>query len=648
MAGAVVDRERAARTELADGARLFARAVCRGVAPKQSLAVSSWADAHRVLDSRASAEPGPWHTDRVPYLREIMDCLSERSPVERVVFMKSAQTAGTEALLNWVGYVIDHAPAPMLVVLPTLEVRARWVRQRLDPLCLTTPAVSRRLDVRRRRDSINSEAMKVFPGGILVIGGANSPASLASMPIRYIACDELDRFPWRAGQEGDPLGLIEERAKAFARRKILLVSTPTIAGASRIEAEYEASDQRRYHVPCPHCAERIVLRWPNLRWDRAGRSVWYLCEHCGAEIDESQKPAMLAAGQWIASYPERPVRGYHINGLYAPPGLGHSWAEMVRQFRAVKDDPQRLKQWVNTALGETWEDRSRSVRANTLIDRADPYRIRTVPPGALILTCGVDVQDDRLAVEIVGWGRRMASWVIDWLELPGNPGRAEVWQTLAEYLGRPLVNASGREMNIQATAVDSGGHFTHEVYDFARRRPARRVIATKGANTPGKPILSARPSTVDVHIGGRLDRRGAQVWIIGTDTAKHMLYGRLAADAGQEPAARLVHFSEDLPAEFYDQITAETFDPDRNRWVLRRGRRNEALDCWVMAAAAAHHPEVRAHAMRARDWDRLEQMLEPAGGAEPSAGDIERDPGRRPAEQRRKPRTGLGREDWLL
>lgn len=616
--------------------------------PRQALTVSQWADAHRVLSQKASSEPGPWRTARVPYLREIMDCLSVRSPVQHLVFMKSAQTAGTEAALNWIGYIIDHAPAPALVVVPTLEVRKRWVRQRLNTMLTETPALADIFDARRKRDATNAEDIKDFPGGMLVIGGANSPASLASMPICYVVNDEVDRFPWEVGVEGDPMGLISERQKTFVRRrKRFDISSPTIKGASRIDDLYEQSDQRRYHMPCPHCESPIAFKWENLRWTvdpqtRAVTRAVYVCEHCGAEIEEHHKTRMLERGRWVARRPGAPIRGYHINGLYAPLGLGYRWVEIVQEWLAAQGDHAKLKRFINTTLGECWEDRSHDVRPNVLMERAEPYGVREIPPGCLILTCGVDVQKDRMSFQVLGWGRGEVCWVIDWLEIPGNPSRmleqgARGEGPVIEYLRRPFVNCRARELHIEATAIDTGGHHTHEVYNFVRSRQARRLMAVKGASTPGKPILGARPQAQDVNWRGRVIKGGVLLWLIGSDTAKHALYARLTGDENLDPAARKIHFPNDLPADYFDQITAEVFDPERNRWVKRRGRRNEGTDTWVYGTAAGQHPELRVHALRARDWARLAQMLEPeekseAGEPPPAA--------RPPAPTPPKPRRG--------
>lgn len=645
-----------ARIEYADGARVFCDALAAAVRPRQRLSVSQWADAHRVLSPKASDQAGPWRTSRTPYLQEIMDCLSERSPVRTVVVMSCTQIGKSEIGFNWIGYILHHAPGPTLAVLPTIEARRRWVAQRLVPLITETPVLAQVLDAKRSRATSNSADIKDFPGGMLVIGGANSPASLASMPIRYVLCDELDRFPWQVGQEGDPLGLIRERQKTFPRRKELLTSTPTVKDASRIEEEYENSDQREYHLPCPHCDELLVLRWNQLQWDRGLKRAWYVCEHCGAEIEESAKPKMLAAGRWIPKHPKRSTRGYHINALYAPLGMGYTWLELAQEWVKVHKDPIKLKRFINTALGQTWEDRSRHVKAEQLSERAEEHRTRTLPPGCLLLTAGVDVQDDRLAFQLLGWGRGETTWTVDWGELPGDPARDAVWTALAELLNRPVRNAYGRDVYLSATAIDTGGHHTHRVYQWIRSKPIKRAMAIKGSSTPGRAILGGRPQHQDVTVGGRTIKNGVKLWMIGTDTAKHAIFSRLRADQGVAAGDRLWHFPADLELDYYQQLTSEAFDPERNRWMKRRGRRNEALDTAVYAMAAAQHPEVRVHRMRKRDWDRLAAALEPDGeqAQQETASDVQesaRDaaqPAKRRGRGQHRKRVGLGSEEWSL
>lgn len=622
----------------------------RALEPRLRLAVSQWADAHRMLTSKGSSEPGQWRTARTPYLREPMDCLSERSPVQEVVLMFATQRGKTEVGLNWIGYVMDHSPAPMLVVVPTLEVRKRWVRQRLDPMLTETPALAQLRAARAMRDAGNAEDIKDFPGGMLVIGGANSPASLASMPIKFVLCDEVDRFPWDVGGEGDPLGLIAERQQNFPRRKTLLVSSPTIKGASQIETAFAGTDQRYYHVPCPHCGERQILRWKQLQWDRQLTEARYVCPHCGGEALEHHKQAMLEAGRWVPSNPDAPPwrRGYHLNKLYSPIGLGSTWAELAREWVSVQGDKVRLKRFINTSLAETWEDDSGKLESHVLMQRAETYALRQLPPGCLALTAGVDTQDDRLALQILGWGMGR-HWIIDWTTLMGDTQRPEVWASLEAYLQLPLLNAWGRRIPISAVAIDRGGHRTEQVDAFAHQHRARLWLSVAGSRYYGKSILAKAPTKVEGTPSGRSAKWGMEYWEVGADVAKsQILQGWLVSDAAVDPEKRVLRFSKELQKGYYDELTSEVFDPEINRWRKKSGgRRNEGLDTLVYAMAAGRHPRLRLHRRSKAQWEAEAMLLEQAPttpAAEAPAPAAPLPPQSTPPTAR--PRRGPGSDAW--
>ena len=559
--------------------RHFYEVLQRNVRPRPLTTVSAWSDKDRILTSKGSGEPGQWRTERTPYLREILDQLSANSATQRIVLMFAAQLGKTEVGLNWIGYVMQHSPAPMLVVLPTLEVRKRWVRQRLDPLLNETPVIRSLFDARRARDAGNSEDMKDFPGGMVVIGGANSPASLASMPIRYVLCDEVDRFPWEVGQEGDPLGLIDERTKTFPRRKVLLVSTPTVKGASRIEGEYDKSDMREFHVPCPHCGEFQVLRWRHadggygLTHHVATGAVFYTCRECGARVDEHHKPEMLARGRWIPRHPERSVRGYWLSGLYSPIGLGFTWAELWSKWQDAHGDTANLKRFINTTLGESWEEQGDNIDDIALIARLEEYPER--PPIALI-TAGVDVQKDRLEVTVDGWAAGEECWTLDHIILPGDTARGDVWDDLHEAL---------TDAGVQMAAIDSG-YNTSMVYAFVEKR--RWCVAVKGITGMGRPLIEDEKKRRQRLRNRR--KKAAHVEPIGVDQGKALVYSRLKNIV---PGTGYVHFPRD-PAfddEYFAQLAAEKLvtkikgTRPFQEWVQTRPR-NEALDCKVYSMAA--------------------------------------------------------------
>ncbi len=642
---------------LADGRAVLLESFARACRPRRRLTVSQWADAHRVLTGKSSQEVGRWRTSRTPYAREPMDALSVHSPVQKVVVMAAIQMLKTEIGLNWTGYIIDHAPAPLLSVQPTLEMRDRYVLQRVNPMLEACDCLADKVNARAQRSASNSRDVKDFPGGMAVFSGANSPSSLRSMPIKYVIADEVDSFPWDVGRkadgggEGDPLGLIEARQSNFSRSKILIISSPTMKDASVIEDQFLAGDQRRYHVPCPHCSEFQHLKWKQLHWmlvDGNVKEVWYVCEHCGCEIEEHCKPQMLADGRWIAERKHARHRSYHINALYSPIGLGMSWAQLVYEWLAAQSDPVKLKRFVNTRLAETWEDLSRNLKWHMLADRAEDYALRSVPPGALVLTAGIDTQNDRLAILVAGWGRHGTCWIIDYVELPGDPVDQvqkflQQKGALYDYLTQPFVNAWGKEMRIQAAGWDTGGQRTDAVYTAVRARLVPRLLAFKGASTPGKAILAPRPSHQDVNWRGKTIKKGVALWLIGTDTAKDVIAAHLAADAEKEAEERKIRFSHELDEDFYKMLIAEKFDPEKNRWIKPGGRRNEAIDCLVYAMAASRHPELRVHAMPMRAWNNLERMLQPGEKTENTKPDdgVVGENRRMPRRRRRRRRGGF-------
>ena len=591
-------------------------ALMEGLRPEQPLTVSEWADKHRRLSSKASAEPGPWRTNRTPYLREPMDCLSSTSSVQRVVMMFAAQTGKTEAGANWLGYVIDHAPGPMLLVQPTVEMAKRLSKQRLESLITETPVLAEKIAPSRSRDSGNTMFAKDFPGGMMLLTGSNSATGLRSTPCRYIFCDEIDAFPSDVDGEGDPVSLAEKRATTFARRKILLTSTPTVKDFSRIEAEYERSDQRRFYVPCPCCSVMQWLKWPQLKWENNDpATAAYECEVCHERFAEIHKPAMLRNGEWRATAPSNgKTAGFHLSGLYSPLGW-LSWADMVDDFLRAKTDAPMLKSFVNTRLAETWEeDFASKVSADGLLERCEHYEAAMVPEGGLALTVGVDVQDNRLAISVWAWGREEEGWLLDHQEIYGDPSRQELWKQLDEVVLREWPHAVGPAMRPDVVAIDSGGHFTAEVYQYARERARQGVVAIKGQSQRGKPPIG-KGSKVDVNHQGRTLKRGAVVYLVGGDTVKTTLFGRLKHN---EQGAGFLHFHMGTTGEYFEQLTAEKQVLRYNRsgfptreWVKKPSARNEALDCLVYAYAAMNLMYQRFD--RRTIWDQLEKRLEGTG-----------------------------------
>lgn len=592
---------------------IYREAFVQGLTPDPDMTVSEWADEFRMLSQKASAEPGRWRTDRTPYLREILDSLSPGDPTQRVVFMAGAQVGKTETGNNWTGFVIHMAPGPMMLVQPTVDMAKRLSKQRLAPMIDESPVLRERIAETRTRDSGNTMMAKEFPGGFMLITGANSAVGLRSMPVRYLFLDEIDGFPVDLDGEGDPVNLAERRTTTFARRKIFMCSTPTVAETSRIEREYLASDQRRFYVPCPHCGEYQWLRWANMKWDDGdATTAHYVCEHSGCIIEEHLKTEFLLKGEWRPTVTgDGRTRGYHLSSLYSPLGW-KSWSEIVDEFLRAKGDPPLLKTFVNTILAETWQDEIASkIGAGELQDRVEFYPSGVAPAGVLAIVAGVDTQDNRLAITILGVGRDEESWVLDHQEIFGDPARPELWNQLSDLLSRPVEHELYQPLEISATCIDSGGHFTHEVYAFAREHRSRHVMAVKGQSQKNKPIIG-RPSKVDLNLKKQTMKNGAEVWPVGTDTAKQTIYSRLKLT---EPGAGFTHFHANLDPDYFQQLTAERLVtryvkgfPVRE-WQKKSGARNEALDTFVYSLAAVQSLYMRFN--RRSIWDQLEQKMLP-------------------------------------
>ena len=548
--------------------------------------VTEWADKHRFLSSVSSSEPGKWKTERTPYLKEIMDCLSPTHPCEKVVFMKGAQVGGTECGNNWMGFCICNAPGPMLIVNPTTETAKRTSRMRIDPAIENCPALREKIKSPRSRDSGNTMLMKEFPGGILIMTGANSPVGLRSLPVRYLFLDEVDGFPDEAGTEGDPVDLAVQRTATFNNRKIFVVSTPTIKDASRIEQAFLEGDQRYFYVPCPHCGHYQVLRWRNVIFDPKNLTeAVYKCEECEAIWHDYQKELILKKGKWIATNPDANpgVVSFHLSSLYSPHGWT-SWTSIAREFLDSKDDPSRLQVWTNTKLAETWEDMAgQQIDPTSLMVRREKWGPE-LPKQVVILTCGVDVQDNRLELEIVGWGRGEESWSIDYHVLYGDPSTPELWAQLDEVLSRKYPHSKDvPDLPIAATCIDSGGHYTDYVINYCHARRLHGVFAIKGVGGVGKPIWPATAS--------KSYTTKKPVYLIGVNDAKDILMRRLHLEDSSGPG--IWHFPMDRESDWFEQVTNEVASKKLSKgrlireWVPRKaGVRTEGLDCRVYAYAA--------------------------------------------------------------
>ena len=503
-----------------------------------------------------------------------MDACSDPN-IQEVVVMAGAQLGKTEAILNIIGYHIHHDPSPILVLQPTLDMAQAFSKDRVaSGLIRSTPALRDKVKDPRSRDSGNTTLHKVFPGGALTMVGANSASGLASRPIRLVLCDEVDRYPTSAGTEGDPIQLARKRSATFWNRKIVMVSTPTNKGASRIEEAFEQSDQRRFHLPCKHCHHEQVMKWANVRWEDDPDTAAYMCEGCGVLWSDSDRRWSIRNGTWIAAKPFNGIAGFAINGLCSP------WTPLtdgVKDFLAVRKNPEQLRVWTNTYLGETWEDAGEQIDDYDLAERREV--IETIPEDVMFLTCGTDVQDNRLECSIIGWGRDDESWVIEHITLYGDPSTPQLWSALDSVIFKTYDTVNGRQMGIRATCIDSGGHFTNAVYQYCKKHTGRRVFAIKGVGGEGKPA-AGRPSKANV--------AKCPLFPIGVDTVKSLLFARMRID---EPGAGYIHFSDRLNEEYFRQLTAEKvvtrFHKGFKKRVFEKIRaRNEALDCMVYSYAA--------------------------------------------------------------
>lgn len=651
-----------ARDPFVDPAALVAEALRVHLSVPPVMRCSAWADAYRQIAK--GPEKGGWRTSRTPYIAEPMDCTDPEHPVQKVVMQFATQLGKTEVLYNAIFKRIHLSPMDMMLVQPTLQDAKDHSSQRFTQTAKAMPEILRRIAETRSRDETNTLFTKEIADGsaTLFFSGANSARSLASKPLGFVACDEIDGYPLDVDGEGDPIGLVTERMSNFPSRKLLLTSTPTTKDFSTIEREYMASDRRRYWVPCPHCGERQTLEWGaeaewGIKWlkTEAGahrpETAVYVCRHCAAAIENHQKTGMLAAGVWI---PEAPgaqngtVAGFKLNKLYSPVGW-KSWEMLVRDWVGAREaqqagDKSKLKRFVNTSLAETWEEDGDKADQHALLRRAKEAKVPLgkVIAGLYVATMGVDVQGDRIEAYVWAWGRGMERQLVDRRVIYGDPALLEheagsPWAALTEYRRAEVPHVSGKTVPVLACFVDSGGHHTNAVYTYAREHRGSAVYAIKGASKSGKDIL-ASASNVEIDYRGQKLKRGVRLWLISVDMAKAELYGRLRTE---RPGPGYVHLSADMPAEVFEQLTAERLvtryvkGHPKLEWIKPAGRRNEALDCAVYALAAAHF--LQMDRWRESDWAQWQKKVEPEKEPEGEA---------KPASPVRRLRGAIGGAKW--
>jgi phage terminase large subunit GpA-like protein len=548
----------------------------KGFAPPPNLKVSEWADTYREMASESSAETGKWSTERTPYLRRIMNCVTDVA-ISEITLMFSAQTGKSEGLLNIIGRYMHLDPCPMMMVQPTVDMAKSFSKDRVAPMIRVTKVLKDIVKDPRKRDSGNTVMQKIFPGGHITFVGANSPASLASRPIRIVLSDEVDRFPKSAGEEGDPLTLAEKRTTTFWNKKHVRVSTPTIKNISKIEKLYNLSSKERWNLPCPSCGEYQPLEWDRITWDPPIKKISMVCNSCGVLHTEMEwKREKQLNGKWIAEYPEKKHKGFHINELASP---FRTWEQIKDDYLEAKDDLEKMKAWTNTSMGETWDPiHGDIVDYKILFDMRIPYGAE-IPNEVLLLTAGVDVQDNRLEVEIVGWGLGEKSYGIEYKKFYGNPAENEVWEKLEKYLQKEFSYADGRKIKVLNTCIDTGGHHTQRTYEFiSPRQNTLRFYGIKGRGGDGVPIIGKHRKD---------DRNLIDLIPIGVNALKDLLFARLKIENGPGRCYFPLDKGRGYNLDYFKGLTAEAKQVKDGKIIWEPIRkRNEPLDLRNYATAA--------------------------------------------------------------
>ncbi len=581
--------------------KLFIRCVAV-LKPPPPLTLSQWADTYRMLSAENSATPGRWHTDNAPYQREIMDAIGDPH-VRKVVVKSAAQIGKTAMLMNMLGYYMHYYPAPVLVMQPTLEMGQTFSKDFLAPMIRDTKVLSILVDTKSRYSG-NTILKKNFPGGHVTIIGANSPASLASRPIKVVLADEVDRYPKSAGTEGDPLLLAQKRQTTFWDKKTVVVSTPTTKGDSRIETEFLQSTREEWNIPCPQCHQYQPLAWANVVFDLEvpEKPVQYRCQICGMTFEERKWKAESIHGHFVAENPNAEVRGFHLNTL-----ASHfcSWRDVVDKFLEAKKELKQgnveaMKVWVNTELGEVWEEPGEQIQEESLLERRELYQAE-VPKDVLVLTAGVDVQKNRFEVEVVGWGVGKESWGIRYQKIYGDTKEEKVWQDLDNFLQASFLKEDGTPLPISAVCIDSG-YRSVQVYRFTVDKFDRNVFAIKGKGGQGVPYIR-NPSTDN--------RVKTQLFTIGVDEGKDLIYQRLQHE---KQGPNYCHFPLNEEAG-YDNLYFKGLTCEKKMTHFRKGRRivswdfkdknfrrNEPLDLrnYATAALEIYNPVLKRQEVKQR------------------------------------------------
>ena len=596
--------------------------ILSGMKPPEDHTVSQWADKNRRLTSESSAEVGKWRTSRTPYMFDILDSFTDPL-IEHIVVVAASQVGKSETINNMVGYCIDQDPGPILLIQPTIDDVKRYSEMRIAPMIRETRCLKRKVADPKSRDAANTKRQKSFPGGVLVMTGSNVAHDLSSMPIRYVFGDERDRWATSAGSEGDPWELAVARTRTFYNKKMVEVSTPTVKGASAIENSYNLGTMERWKTQCPHCGEYVELTFDNIRfeYDAAENGdkkifhiseIFYVCPECGGISDEHTMKSQPA--KWVATVPEarehHKTRSFWLTAWVSP---WATWESIILQFLQAGTDSAKLQVVYNTQFGELWEERGDMASEDDVMARREVYEAE-VPDGVLLLTCGVDTQDDRLEYEVVGHRRFGETWGIKKGVILGRPDTEEVWERLDEVLSHKYKFKSGVSLQISLTFIDEGGHFTQEVRQHCLARQYDHVFAIKGANRPDIPY-TAPPKKQKIVVNGKVI---GQVWVyeIGVNAGKQKIVDNLRV---QSPGANYCHFPlrDDYGKQFFKQLMSEhlAYVPKlKHPWQWQKipgHERNEAFDIrnYNLAACEILSP----------DWDAIEQKLRTAKPGEENA-----------------------------
>nr|DAP68851.1 MAG TPA: terminase large subunit [Caudoviricetes sp.] len=602
-----------ARLPHPDGAEIYLGAFAKALRPDPPLWIDEWSEANMIIPADTGARlPGPYRLTTTPFARDPLRALSPESPCKRVVAKVASQLWKTQVGINWICASIARAPANFLALEPTITLTRR-LAARIEKTFAAVPELRETVASPRSRDAKNTADTKEFKGGTLYINTAGSASNLAELTARYIYGDEIDRWLRNVGHEGDPIKIVENRATQYGRSaKFYYSSSPTEKDASKIDELFMLGNQQYCYVPCPHCGHMQILEMHNMRVSEDLSAAYMCCINpdCTQWIPEHAKPAMFDGYEWRAhAVGDGETESFTQSALYASLGTV-SWLDLWKEKVAADialagGDDTLMRVFKNTRMGEVFDSRQQITSAAQLHQRAEPYALRSVPAAVLALTAAVDTQDDRLELKIKGWGEGMESWIIDYQVINGDPASQATWDALDAELMRPIMHPSGKQLGLRAVLIDSGGHYTQEVYQFTRLRRWRHVLAIAGARKPGKPVIAQRPSKVDVTWQGTTEEGGAELWMVGTDTAKDWITNRFKLTAG--PGA--IHFSKDLPLEYFEQLTAErkvirfVKGFKRVEWQKPNGARNEAFDLEVYNLAAAHY--IGMHKWRSVDWERL-------------------------------------------